>query len=302
VQPSSAPCPPHRWIAPALVDLQINGYAGVDFQQDNLQEREMLAAAAGLCADGCASWFFTLITEDWTRLMARLGRARALRSRSEILTRAIAGWHIEGPFLSDQPGYAGAHNPAAMCDPTPDHIRQLRDVTGRDPVLLTLAPERVGAEEAIRVAVEAGIRVSLGHTNASSNQLRRAVDAGATGFTHLGNGCPRELDRQDNILWRVFDTPGLMVSFIVDRIHVAPPLFRLAHRALDPGRIYYTTDAMAAAGAPPGRYRLGSMELEVGADQVVRQPGSKLFAGSALRPIDGIRRAAAMLGQAWLGH
>jgi N-acetylglucosamine-6-phosphate deacetylase len=107
------------------------------------------------------------------------------------------------------------------------------------------------------------------------------------------------LDRHDNILWRVFETPGLMVSLIPDKIHVSPPLFRLIHRVVDPDSIYYTTDAMAAAGMPPGRYKLGKLEVEVGADQIVRQPGKPLFAGSALRPIEGIFRAAEMLKAEW---
>ena len=121
----------------------------------------------------------------------------------------------------------------------------------------------------------------------------------ATGFTHLGNACPRELDRHDNILWRVLDVGGLMISLIADGIHVSPALFRLVHRVLDPARIFYTTDAMAAAGAPPGRYTIGSLQLEVGSDQIVRQPGKTNFAGSALRPVDGVVRAVQMLGAPW---
>ena len=115
----------------------------------------------------------------------------------------------------------------------------------------------------------------------------------------MGNGCPRELDRRDNILWRVFETPGLTPSLIPDQIHVSPALFRLVHRVLPADAIYYTTDAMAAAGAPPGRYKLGAVDVEVGADQIVRQPGKSNFAGSALRPIDGIFRAAQMLNRPW---
>jgi N-acetylglucosamine-6-phosphate deacetylase len=115
----------------------------------------------------------------------------------------------------------------------------------------------------------------------------------------LANGCPRELDRHDNILWRAFDTPGLTVSLIPDKIHVSPALFRLVHRVLPKENIFYTTDAMSAAGAPPGKYKIGQMEMEVGADQSVRQPGKTNFAGSALRPIDGIFRAAEMLNCSW---
>jgi N-acetylglucosamine-6-phosphate deacetylase len=149
------------------------------------------------------------------------------------------------------------------------------------------------------LAISLGAKISLGHTNASAHVLRDAVRAGATGFTHLANGCPRELDRHDNILWRVCETPGLTVSFIPDSIHVSPAPFRLLHRLLDARSIYYTTDSMSAAGAPPGRYKLGRLDVEVGEDQIVRQPGKTNFAGSALRPVRAVFRAAQMLGCSW---
>jgi len=139
----------------------------------------------------------------------------------------------------------------------------------------------------------------LGHTNASWEILQQAVRAGATSFTHLANGCPRELDRHDNIIWRVFETPDLTVGLIPDGIHVSPSLFRILHRNLVPEWIYYVSDAMSAAGMPPGKYRLGKLELEVAEDQMVRQPGKPLFAGSALRPIEGVFRAAEMLSCSW---
>jgi N-acetylglucosamine-6-phosphate deacetylase len=290
---------PDRWLAPGLVDLQINGYAGVDFQQDELRPEDLLRATSRLAADGCTRYLLTLVTDAWPRMLARLAQLRSLRGESSVLQQAIAGWHIEGPFLSTEPGYCGAHDPKLMQDPTREQLRELRQAAGSDALLLTLAPERPGACAAIREAVGLGMRVSLGHTNATAAELAEAVRAGAIAFTHLGNGCPRTLDRHDNILWRVLETPGLQASLIPDTIHVSPALFRLFHRHLNPAAIYYTTDAMAAAGAPPGRYRLGRLQLDVGEDQVVRLPGSPNFAGSALRPIDGIFRAAGMLGCSW---
>lgn len=318
----TAELPPRElWLAPALVDLQINGYAGVDFQGDDVTPEQLLHAARTLHRDGCAHFLLTLITDEWSRLLARLKRFKALRDASPELRHAIIGWHIEGPFLSARPGFCGAHNPAVMLDPTAAHIRELRAAVGEDRLLITVAPERAGALEAIALAAALGIRVSLGHTDASAEILQQAVTAGATGFTHLANGCPRELNRHDNILWRVCDTPGLTVSFIPDAIHVSPAPFRLLHRLLNDEfqmtnnektatsssfavrhsslPIYYTTDAMAAAGAGPGRYRLGAVEVEVGEDQVVRQPGQTNFAGSALRPVDGVFRAAQMLNCPW---
>jgi N-acetylglucosamine-6-phosphate deacetylase len=287
------------WLAPTLFDIQVNGYGGVDFQQDNLTVEDLEKAAANLRRDGCSRFLLTLITDEWSALTARLRRIRSLRERSPALQKAIVGWHIEGPFLSNQPGFHGAHNPALMFDPSPEHILELRTMTENDPLLLTVSPERPGVLKAIELAVSRGIKVSLGHTNAPAEVLAAAVRAGATAFTHLGNGCPSELDRHDNILWRIFETPGLFAGLIPDQIHVSASLFRLIHRVLPPNSIYYTTDAMSAGGAPPGRYALGKMELEVGADQIVRQPGKQLFAGSALRPIEGVFRAARMLDRPW---
>jgi len=297
----TAPKPPtdDAWVAPSLFDVQINGFGGIDFQQDDLTARQMLTVANHLRLAGCLKFVPTLVTDDWSKMTNRLRRLVAMRSEWPELQAAIAGWHVEGPFLSDQPGFHGAHDPVKMCDPTIEKIAELRAITGMDPLLLTVAPERPGSIEVIQFAVSKGIKVSLGHTNASAQVLSQSVEAGATGFTHLGNGCPRELDRYDNILWRVFETPRLMVGLIPDRIHVSAPLFRLMHRVLPPGWIYYTSDAMSAAGMPPGRYKLGAWELEVADDQVVRQPGKQLFAGSALRPIDGVFRAAEMLGCPW---
>jgi len=297
--PADAPPGLSRWIAPPLVDLQINGFAGIDFQQDDLTEDELLRAVDGLQQSGCTRFLLTLITDDWQRLTRRLHHLHRLRSNHPRLRQAIGGWHIEGPFLSPEPGYRGAHDPSRMLDPKPEHLTQLRSTVGSAPLLLTLAPEREGAIDCIAGAANQNIVVSLGHTNASSVVLERAVKAGATGFTHLGNACPQLLDRHDNLLWRVLDVPGLTFSLICDLHHVSPPLFRLIHRAASQGRVYYTTDAMAAAGAPAGVYSLGSLNLEVGTDGIVRQPGQTNFAGSALSPIEGVGRAARMLNCSW---
>jgi len=287
------------WIAPGLLDAQVNGFGGVDFQAETMDLAALLKATRALRAAGCTRYLLTLITDQWDRLTAKLARLRELRAESGELQAAIAGWHVEGPFLSAEPGYHGAHDPALMLDPTPGRIRQLRALTAGDLLLLTVAPERPGALRAIRLAASLGARVSLGHTNASSQLLAEAAAAGASGFTHLGNACPQALDRRDNVLWRALDTPGLMTSLIPDGMHVSPPLFRLIHRVLPLDAIFYTTDAMAAAGAPPGPYTLGRMQLDVGPDQVVRAPGQSHYAGSALRPVEGVFRAAEMLGVSW---
>src|ERR1051326_4326285 len=162
-----------NWIAPGLFDLQVNGYGGVDFQQDNLRVDDLLRAVRGLRSAGCTRLLLTLITDHWPRLTALLRHLRSVRAQSAELEAAISGWHIEGPFLSAEAGFHGAHEPGLMLDPKAEHILELRALTCDDPLLLTLSPERAGALEAIRLAVSRGIKVSLGHTNASAEVLRQ---------------------------------------------------------------------------------------------------------------------------------
>jgi N-acetylglucosamine-6-phosphate deacetylase len=299
---------PELFVAPALFDPQVNGYGGVDFQQDDLTAEALLAAVRRLRRDGCARFLLTLITDEWAAMVRRLRRLADLRRQEAELQAAIAGWHIEGPFLSEKPGFCGAHDPALMLDPTPEMLAELRRITAPDPLVVTVAPERAGSLTAIRKAAVMGIRVSLGHTDAEARLIETALASGAVGFTHLANGCPRQLDRHDNILWRVLSSslarpapPGTerYVGLIADGVHVSPTLFRLLHQWLPEGQIYYTTDAMAAAASPPGKYTLGKVEVETGSDQVVRLPGTPYFAGSALRPIEAVQRAAHMLQIPW---
>ncbi len=284
--------------AVSFFDPQVNGYAGVDFQQDELTAEDLLRAVRAWRRDGGDRLLLTLVTDDWTRLLKRLRHLREVRDTSAELVHGIAGWHLEGPFLSERPGFHGAHDPACMRDPRREDLEQLREITGTDPLLLTVAPERRGVIDAIALARRLGMVVSLGHTDASATQLREAVDAGATGFTHLANGCPQALDRHDNIVWRVAETPGLRIGLIADGLHVSPALFRVLHRIFPADRLYYTTDAMSAAGAPPGDFMLGRLRLRVGADGVVKQPGQSNFAGSSLTPDQLKERVVRLLGVA----
>jgi N-acetylglucosamine-6-phosphate deacetylase len=290
--------PGHLWIAPGLIELQVNGYGGIDFQRDCSPE-DLHTAAAALRRDGCLRTLLTLITCPWDEMLRKVENLRTIIRKDSTLSRAFPGWHIEGPFLSDQKGFSGAHDPRWMRDPRPEDIARLKAVVGDDPVLLTIAPERPGSVEAVAAAVRHGFVVSFGHTNASAAQLRAAHEAGGRAFTHLGNGCTQQLDRHDNIIWRVIDEAGIVAGIIPDTHHVSPPLFRILHRTLGPDRIYWTTDAMAAAGAAEGWYTIGDARLHVGPDRVVRNPETNTFAGSALDPIEGIRRGARMLGRPW---
>src|SRR5688572_20628882 len=152
IDPVSQAPPRDLWIAPPLLDLQVNGFAGVDFQSDDVSLADLERSVRALHACGCGSFFLTLISDEWPRLMSRLRYLRELRLKSALLSRAIAGWHIEGPFLSAEPGFRGAHPPAVMCDPTPAHLKELRAVAGEERLMITIAPERLEAIAMVSLA------------------------------------------------------------------------------------------------------------------------------------------------------
>ena len=128
------------WIAPPLVDLQINGYAGVDFQQDGVTGQEILSAVRALRRDAWTRFFLTLITDEWERMTARLRHYCGLRHEHPEIAAAVVGFHLEGPFLSPEPGFCGAHDPMKMIAATPAHLAQARAMAGSVPLLLTVAP------------------------------------------------------------------------------------------------------------------------------------------------------------------
>ena len=290
----------YPWIAPSLFDLQVNGFGGVDFQSSTLTLEALKRSVAALKAHGCGGCLVTLITDDWESMLSKLRRLVSFRDACPELRQFILGWHLEGPFLSSEEGFRGAHPAVMMRDPDSEVIPSVLSITGDAPVLMTLAPERPGAIPMIKDAVAQGIRISLGHSAASLSDVQAAIDAGARGITHFGNGSPQLWQRHDNWFWTVSDCRDLHVGLIPDGIHLPGPVFRGMHRILT-GRnqIYYTTDAMSAAGAGCGRFSLAGHLLEVGEDQVVRQPGQANFAGSALCPLDGVIRASSMLGEGW---
>jgi len=160
----------------------------------------------------------------------------------------------------------------------------LQEAAGGNIRLLTLAPEWKGSAEFIASVVSDGVIISIGHSDASEDEIDRAAAAGASMCTHLGNGTPGQMHRFDNVVQRLLARDDLTACFIPDGLHIPPFALKNLVRAKPRDKVLYTTDCMAAAGAPSGRYTLGSLEIEVGDDRVVRQPGQTNFAGSALAP------------------
>jgi N-acetylglucosamine-6-phosphate deacetylase len=289
--PSSEPATPQR-----LFDFQVNGFGGVDFQRGDLDADKLQRAIAALRAHGTARIFATLITDEVDRLCRQLERFERLRAQDNAARVMIVGYHLEGPWLSPEPGYRGAHPTAPMHAPRVAEFAALQQAAGGRIRLVTLAPEWPGSGEFIHEITRRGVHVSLGHTNASDAQIDTAIAAGARFATHVGNGTPGLLPRHDNITQRLLARDELIACLIPDGVHLPPFVLRNFFRAKPAGRVLFTTDAMAGAGAPPGRYSIGELEIDVGADRVARQPGGEGFAGSTLAPDEGVQRVVDYLG------
>jgi N-acetylglucosamine-6-phosphate deacetylase len=195
----------------------------------------------------------------------------------------IAGLHVEGPFINETPGYRGAHPLDAIRPADPDAMQRLLDAADGLTRLVTLAPERDSGFAVTKLLVKNGITVAAGHCDASLDQLKGAIDAGLTLYTHLGNGCPMQLHRHDNIVQRVLSLVGRITpTFIADGAHV--PFFALKNylRCCGIENCIVVTDAIAPAGLGPGRYTLGRWELLIGPDMVARAPDGSHLVGSAL--------------------
>jgi len=265
-----------------IIDLQVNGYAGVDFNADALTADDLHAACLQLRADGVAGILATMITDELDAMASRIRRIAELRDADPLAADVIRGIHVEGPFLSDRDGFVGAHPPAAVRDADLDAAKRLLDAGGGLIRIVTLAPERDADQAVTRSFVDAGVRVAAGHTDASLDQLRAAIDAGLSMFTHVGNGCPMMLHRHDNIIERVLSLADrLWLSFIADGAHVPYPALGNYLRCAGLERCIIVTDAIAAAGLGPGRYPLGGQTVEIGDDGVAWAPDRSHFVGSA---------------------
>lgn len=272
---------------PGLVDLQVNGWDGVDFNQEELTLEQLDHVSAGMSAGGVTRYLPTIVTASRERLLhalARLGKAMKAVERREAPTGALPiGIHLEGPYLSGEPGYKGAH-PAEHCrDPDWHEFQAFQRACGARIRLLTLAPERAEAVDFIQRVVESGVVVSIGHTAATGETIRAAVQAGATTVTHVGNGCAATLPRHPNLLWEELAEDALVGCFIADGHHLPDATLKVMLRAKGLERSVLVSDVQGLGGKPPGRYstpHLGEVELLPEGRAVVA--GQRVFLAGAV--------------------
>lgn len=284
----SATCEGHTgsFLAPGFIDLQVNGFAGVDFNNPSTPREELARSLVVLRSTGVTRFYPTVITGPPADMLAAL---RNLEGFGD-------GFHVEGPHISPEDGPRGAHPRAWVRPPDFDEFRRWQDATGNRVRLVTLAPEWPGAPRYIeRVAAE-GVTVAIGHTQADSRQLADAVSAGATLSTHLGNGAHSILRRHPNYIWDQLAEDRLMADFIADGIHLDAAFLKVALRAKGVDRAVLVTDASTPAAAAPGRYRLGEQEIDLTPEGRVVLAGTDRLAGSALRMDRGVENLVRLAG------
>lgn len=279
--PLISPPPGLPWLAPGFVDLQVNGFAGVDFNDPSAPLEEIGRAIRGLFATGVTRFFPTVITGSPEDM---LGAIRNLTKAREILPEgaAIEGLHIEGPYISPEDGARGAHPARWTRPPDWDEYRCWQDAANGHVRLITLSPEWPESPKFIEAVVREGVVAAIGHTKANTDQIAAAVSAGATLSTHLGNGAHAMLPRHPNYIWDQLAEDRLAATFIVDGVHLPANFLKVAFRAKGLERCAVITDAVMPAGCPPGPYKLGEMDVVLDEAGVVRLANGKTLAGSAL--------------------
>jgi N-acetylglucosamine-6-phosphate deacetylase len=283
------------YLAPGFVDLQVNGFAGVDFNDPNTSVDAIGRALDAMFSTGVTRCLPTVITGPADAMLASL---RNLRRAQMELPRghAIMGFHVEGPHIGVEDGPRGAHPAQWVRPPDLAEFARWQEATGGSIRLVTLSPHWPDAPGYISALTEAGVVVSIGHTGANAEQIVCAVDAGATLSTHLGNAAHKMVPKFPNCLWDQLAEDRLHASFIVDGLHLDPSFLRVALRTKSVERTILVTDAAAPAGALPGRYRLGALDVELTSDNRVVLTGTQKLAGSALRMNDAIANVVCIGG------
>jgi len=283
-------------LVPGLVDLQVNGGAGAAY--DDADPAARRRATEFHLRAGTTSVLATLVSAPLDSLEAALGRLLGDVSASG----PIVGVHLEGPFLAE--AKRGAHDAARLCDPTPERVGRILDVAEGALRMVTLAPERAGALDAVERFARAGAVVAAGHSRATLAQVRAAIERGLSFVTHVGNASDWPARVLDPALGRRVSEPNLVGAFLVDRRlrgsvildghHLHPELARALIELRGPEAIALVSDATPAAGLPPGRYRIGGLDAEIRAGGLATTGES--LAGSAIPLLDAVRTAVRMAG------
>ena len=286
---------PGMYYSPGFVDLQVNGFAGVDYNHPLTTLADIERSLRAQFATGVTRLYPTVITGAPDAMAACLRNLAIARERLPE-GEAIAGFHVEGPHISPEDGPRGAHPRQWVRPPDTSEFDRWQEASGGAIRIVTLSPEWPGGARYIEHITAQRVVASIGHTQAGAAQIAEAVAAGATLSTHLGNGAHQLLRRHPNYIWEQLAEDRLMAGFIVDGIHLGAAFLKSAIRAKGIERAVLVTDAATPAGAAPGRYLLADQPVDLTIDGRVVLAGTDRLAGSALSMCRGVANLMRLAG------
>ncbi|MCL4371293.1 MAG: amidohydrolase family protein [Chloroflexi bacterium] len=284
------------WLVPALVDIQVNGFAGRDFNVPEVTVEHVRDVTRALWKAGVAYYCPTITTGSPEWMIHSLRTVAAACQRDPATRRAVLGIHLEGPYISPEDGPRGAHPVSAVRPPDYREFQAMQEAAGGRIRIVTLAPELPGAIPFIERLTAEGVVIGLGHLSADGEQVSAAVAAGARLSTHLGNGSHAQLPRHPNYLWDQLACDELWASIIPDGHHLPPAVVKTILRAKGVDRIILVSDAMFAAGTPPGEYLFMDQRVVLTPAGRVQLAGTPYLAGSALHLVEGLGNVVAFAG------
>ena len=265
---------------PGFVDLQVNGFVGVDFASSELKAEDLRRACREVRKRGTAAFLATLVTSPVEVIQRNLSLIASVMREEEFHGRLL-GIHLEGPFISREPGAVGAHDSRWAIPPDIGMFDRFQEWAGGNIRMVTIAAEAPEADQLARYAVSHGVCVSLGHHLAGPEDIERLVDAGATALTHLGNGVPNMLHRHNNPIWAGLANDGLSCMMITDGHHLPTALIKCFLRVKGARRCVVVSDVAHPAGLPPGIYQFQGCTVVLEESGKLHNPQRNCLAGSA---------------------
>ena len=295
---------PLPFIGPGLVDLQINGYMGYDFNDSPVDPATVTAATRELWKEGVTTYYPTVTTNTDANIESGMMAIAQACERDEDCARSVAGIHLEGPFISPIDGPRGAHKADYVMAPNWSAFQRWQEAAGGRIRMVTMSPEWPEATEFIAACVASGVKAAIGHTAATSEQIAEAIAAGATMSTHLGNGAHLLMPRHPNYLWDQLASDELWAGLIADGFHLPASVLKVAMK-MKGDRAILVSDAVHLGGLPPGTYhsrkRTYVVKTPEGRIHLADNPG--LLSGSGQMLPWGIahltRNGLASLADAW---
>jgi N-acetylglucosamine-6-phosphate deacetylase len=276
------------FIAPGLIDNQINGYANIDFSGNELSPEGFVKAAQEIWKTGVTTFLPTLITNSRENLIRNFGILTKALEMNAVVAGSVPGFHLEGPYISSGEGYRGCHPVQYTRKPSWEEFGKFQEAAGGKIIEVTLAPELEGADEFIKLCASRGIVVAMGHTNSLTADVARAVECGVRLSTHLGNGCANMIHRHNNPIWPQLAEERLTPTLIADGLHLLPEELKVFLKVKGAANIILTSDVMYLAGMNPGRYTFMDSEVELTEDGMLKNVELNCLAGASFPLLTGV--------------